>query len=297
MTRMSLTWAAFFILSMSIATDAEEIDGKWTAKRVAIFEGFQTPECVAVDPRSGMPYVSNIVADKSATGSEQYWSIDNNGFISRLEPGGQLDVLLWRESSPKIPLNSPKGICFLGGRLHCADVSHMVSFDLNQNQDSSVTSIPGAKQLNDAVTDGKAIYLSDTATGKVHRLALGSHSTIKGPKGVNGITFCGRRMYAVSWDCHDIYELDTSGQADAEAFGLESHFAALDGIEILDDGTFLVSDFMGNKVSTISKDRKMVRTLLEIKTPADIGFDRCRLLLYVPLFMEDRIEVFKLERK
>jgi len=117
---------------------------------------------------------------------------------------------------------------------------------------------------------------------------------IKAPEAVNGITFHDGRMYAVSWKLHEIYELDPSGKAEPKPFGLASHFAGLDGIEVLEGGTFVVSDFAGNKVCTISPDRKTVRTYLRVQSPADIGIDRKRGLLYVPLFMKNRVCTYEL---
>jgi len=60
---------------------------------------------------------------------------------------------------------------------------------------------------------------------------------------------------------------------------------------------WLVADFPGNKVSTITADGKTVRTLIETTSPADIGLDRKRLLLYVPLFTENRVEVNRLKEE
>ena len=94
-----------------------------------------------------------------------------------------------------------------------------------------------------------------------------------------------------------VYELDPSGDNPPVAFGLAEHFTNLDGIEVLDDGTFIVSDFKGNKVCSISADRKTVETLAELDSPADIGIDRSRNLLYVPQFMQNKAVIYKLNRK
>jgi hypothetical protein len=80
------------------------------------------------------------------------------------------------------------------------------------------------------------------------------------------------------------------------AFGLDRHFTNLDGIEVLDDGTFVVSDFTGNKVCTIPPDRSRVDTLVETPTPADIGLNRKAGLLYVPQFTSDTLSVYRLTR-
>jgi hypothetical protein len=115
------------------------------------------------------------------------------------------------------------------------------------------------------------------------------------PAGINGLTFFGNKMFGVSWKLHEVYELDPSGKKAPVAFGLADHFTNLDSIEVLDDGTFVVSDFMGDAVYTISPDRSRVDKLIAVPSPADIGLNRKDGLLYVPQFMKDRLSVYRLE--
>ena len=104
-------------------------------------------------------------------------------------------------------------------------------------------------------------------------------------------------MFAASWGEKEIYELDPAGKKEPVPFGLSAHFTTPDGIEVLDDGTFIVSDSEGNKVVTIATDRKTVRTLIEGPAPADFGIDRKKHLLYVPMFFKGRVDVYQLKKK
>jgi len=274
---------------------------QWTAKRIAVVEGFQTPESTAVDPATGMVYVSNIVADKSLTQGSPYWAADGTGFISRLKPGGQIDQLQWFRSSPQFVLNAPKGIAISGGYVRVADLTRLLSIPLENPPGTTLrpvaTPVQGAMRLNDVAADARAIYVSDTAAGKVHCFDQQGHRVLKAPPGVNGVTSFRGKLYAVSWTQHEIYLLDPAGQAEPKPLGVARHFKALDGIEVLDDGTLVVADFPGNKVCTASADGRQVDTLLQTTTPADIGLDRKRLLLYVPLFEADRVEVYQLKKQ
>ena len=63
-----------------------------------------------------------------------------------------------------------------------------------------------------------------------------------------------------------------------------------------EDGTFIVSDFIGNRVYTVTPDRSTVTALAEIPSPADIGLNRQEGLLFVPQFMEDKLSVYKLKK-
>lgn len=152
--------------------------------------------------------------------------------------------------------------------------------------------------LNDAASDGEAVYVSDWKAGKVYRVdPAGDVREVRAPESVNGITFHGGKMFAVSWDLHDVYELDPKGKGEPIAFGLASHFKGLDGIEVLDDGTFVVSDLRSDRVMTVDPDRRTVRPLVEAECPADIGVDREAGLLFVPEFLAGRVAVYRLARR
>lgn len=259
---------------------------------VAVLEGFDVPECALVDPQTGFIYVSNIEATP-----ETYWSDNGRGSISRLRPDGTMDARRWIDSSPEFVLNSPKGMCILDGRLYVADNTRILVFSLDSGRPVSALAVDGAGRLNDMATDGRHVYVSDTQAGRILRVdgsGQGRHETVAELESVNGITFDGERMYAVSWDLHEVYQIDRSGKQPPQPFGLAEHFANLDGIEVLDDGSFIVSDFVGNKVVCISKDRRTVTTLSELKTPADIGWDRVNRRLFVPQLTVDKLAIYHL---
>jgi len=149
-------------------------------------------------------------------------------------------------------------------------------------------------RVSNMACDGVAVYVSDTAAGVVYRMAADGVTRVKAPAGVNGIAFSGGKMYAVSWDLHEVYELDPTGQGEPVPLGLARHFKTPDGIEGLQDGTLLVSDMHGNRVAAVTPDRENVYTLVELPTPADIGLDRERRLLYIPQFERDCVTVCRL---
>jgi len=279
---------ATFTASLAHATDA----GRWTAEEVKVVTGLSVPECVCPDPSQGNAYVSNIEAEKDA-----YWDNDGKGFISLIASDGSMQELRWLDSAPDAIMNSPKGMGLLGDYLYFSDNARLMRCSTKPPRQLEVVKIPPAQRLNDVGTDGRAVYLTDTALGLIYRVAPdGGVRRLAAPPSVNGVAFHKEHMYAVSWDAHDVFELDPEGKAEPKPFGVSEHFTNLDGIEVLDDGTFIVSDFIGNKVCAIAPDRKTVYTLAEVETPADMGLDRDRSLLYVPLFMKDQVVVYRLER-
>ena len=275
-----------------LASCAQQRRSASPASPVAVVGGFDVPECALVDPQTGFIYVSNIKATP-----EMYWSDNGKGFISRLHPDGTIDAPRWIDSRPEFVLNSPKGMCLLDGRLYVADNTRGLVFALDSGRPLRALVVDRAERLNDMANDGMHVYVSDTRAGRilcVDTSGQGRHETVAELEGVNGITFDGKRMYAVSWDLHEVYEIDRSGRQPPQPFGLANHFVNLDGIEVLDDGSFLVSDFLGNRVVRISKDRRTVTTVAELQTPADIGLDRANRRLFVPQLTADKVAIYPL---
>lgn len=261
------------------------------AVHVKTIDGFKVPECTLYSPDSGLVYVSNVDSKPG-----EYWTDDGKGHISVI--GSNLLIMKnpLTQSTHAMALHAPKGMCILGKYLYFTDNTRLMRCDTATGLEVNIVS-SGFVKANDLATDGNNVWVSDGDAGKVYCVAPnGKRREIQGPEGVNGITFYGRRLFAVSWTLHDLYELDPNGIKPPIAFGIGKSFTNLDGIEVLGDGTFIVSDFMGNKVSTVGPDRSTVKTLITVNSPADIGLDRQNGLIYVPQFMEDKVSIYKLEQ-
>ena len=297
MTKTKVTIVATFIGTAMIFSGCakdQPVDMAATelaVEKVVVIENLDLPECMVIDSDSGKVYVSNVV-----TANEGYWVDDSNGFISLMSPDGKIEKLRWLESTSAMPVNDPKGMCILNGTLYFNDNDKLKYCSLKVPRETGVISLPGAQKLNDLATDGKSIWVTDTGASKVFCVEPdGSSREIHSPDNINGITCYNGKLFAVSWDLHEVYELDPAGKEAPVPFGLASHFTALDGIEVLDDGSFIVSDYKGNKVYSISADRKTVRTLIELQSPADFGLDRENKLLYVPEMLSNRAVILKVK--
>ncbi len=265
----------------------------WGAELVKIVEGLDTPECALFDRNGGQVFVSNI-----ATADEGYWDEDGEGFVSAMSPDGVIRKLRCVDSTEDVPVHAPKGMGILDGYLYFADITLLKRCRLDGSGPVETIVLPGAEKLNDIACDGRAIWVSDIETSKLFRVdAEGKVSEIPAPENINGVACWQGKIFAVSWFHHDAYELDPEGHNQPIPFGLAKQFRNLDGIEVLDDGTFVVSDFTGGKVCTITPDRKTVETLVELETPADIGLDRAAGMLYVPQLTLNKLVIFKLTKE
>jgi len=262
--------------------------GALHAEHLVTLKGFQYPESTLFEAKSGSLFVSNIEC-----APKEYWVDDNKAFISLIRKDNTIQALRWVDSKASAPMHGAKGLTLLGDYLYVADNTRLQRCTLSGQHVEVVAT--GFQKANDLCSDGSNVWLSDTGAGKIYCIKpSGEKREIKAPPAPNGITFAGSKMFGVSWDLHEVYELDPTGKNEPIPFGLASHFTNLDGIEVLKDGTFIVSDFKGHKVCAISADRKTVTTLINLETPADIGIDHEAGVLYVPQLLANKVSVFKL---
>ena len=249
-----------------------------------------------MNPATGKVYAGNMTLDPKAEGDAKYWGDDGTGSISLLTDS-KLEKLHWAKSNKAATMHSPKGLCIVNGQLWIADNHQVVVVDIATTKPVNALDIPGAKFLNDMVSDGKYAYAADTSTSRISRVGPGALRHYKGPAGANGLAFRDGKLYCTSWSKHEIYEIDLSGKAEAKPVGLAKEFAGLDGIEALPDGSFLVSDQPNNRIVWVSADFKKAETIAKVNKPADFGIDIKRERLYVPCFADNTVTVFSLKRK
>ena len=276
------------VLAMVTVMTGPALAQNLEAEEVNRLEGFEVPESVSVHD-SGAAYVSNIAGKP--------WGDDNNGYLSKLAGPAQIAKKRWRTQTEAGVLDAPKGIIFHNNSLWVTDNQRVVQYALNGKAAGTVYPIDGSEQLNDITSNGEAVYVSDSSANKIYKLTeAGVQGQVPAPRGINGVTFAGDQLLGVSFTSGEVYQLDAQGKESPDPMGLAGRFTALDGIEALSDGTLIVSDFKGGRVAAIAPDRESVHTLAELQTPADIGIDRNKNLLYVPSFNGDFVQTYKLKR-
>jgi hypothetical protein len=280
------------------------------AAPTAIFhlDGFQTPESVLYDDGADRYLVSNINGDPGKA--------DNNGYISDVSPDGKITTEKWIEGgahvsvgkgpSVAVTLNAPKGTGIANGVLYVADIDNVRMFDVKTGAPKGSVKVPGATFLNDIVisADGNKVFVSDTGvkfsdkgptpTGtdaiwvieKGKAKALAKTKDLKGP---NGLTLVGDQLWAVELSGNELYRLDAKGKM-ADVTKLPK--GMLDGIVQPGDGSLLISSWEGSDIFRGKPNGEFTEAFANLKSPADIGFDKKRNRLLVPLFMGNAIEAW-----
>ncbi len=194
-------------------------------------DGFSNPESVALGPDGTTLYVSNVAGEADA--------VDGEGFISRVSFDGEMLELRWA-----VGLNAPKGIVIDQDRLIVSDIDTVTLIDLANGNITSRTEVPGAAFLNDtALAPDGAVLVSDSGGARIYRVAEGEVSIFADGdwlSGANGLLFDGGNLLVSTMGTSGLYAYE-----DGEAHLIAGGLGDADGVAILADDTYLVSEWPG----------------------------------------------------
>jgi hypothetical protein len=258
--------------------------------------GFKTPESVLHDPTADVYLVSNINGAPTDK--------DDNGFISRVSPTGEVLALKWIDgASPDVTLNAPKGSAIRGDTLFVADIDVVRLFNRVSGGPVGAWPVPGATFLNDMTVgpDG-TVYVTDsglraganglegTGTDAVYRfdgdrpVAIATGPALDHP---NGVYADSRGIVVVSFGAGEVYRLDPATGTRSDLPHPDQ--GALDGVFEATDGRLTLSSWNGHAVYQLTDAGSYQAVTDSITSPADIGYDRGRKLLLIPDFTTDRV--------
>lgn len=208
----------------SAGRSAPTLDQLWVAS------GFSAPEGVAPAPAGGY-FISNVAGEGAVK--------DGEGWVSILsEDGAVLDERFIEG------LDAPKGMVVLNGRLYVADIDRVRIYDAQTGAPEGVVTIEGAQFLNDATTWRGAVFISDSANSRIHRVVDGAAETWLEDErlgGVNGLLGDGDTLLISTMTSGSLFRADSNGTLTEIANGMTN----ADGIGIVPGGGWMVSSWPG----------------------------------------------------
>lgn len=255
--------------------------------------GFSGPEAVRYDPDQDVYFVGNFNGSGSA--------LDNNGFISRLSPEGQLENLKFIAGGiGGVTLHAPRGMTIVGDTLWAVDVDAIRGFDRRTGAPLASHDFADANAgfLNDiaAGPDG-ALYITDTGKNRIYRVTSGSrtvaleHTDLGRP---NGITWdqAQSRFLVVPYGGSNAIHSWRPGRQSIDTVAT-SNGGRFDGVEVLSGGRVLVASQSDSALHlfTGSTGRAIIRTT---GAPADIAVDTRRNRVAVPYISLNRVDIWQL---
>ena len=242
----------------------------------------KVPESVRYDADRQVLYVSNI------DGTE-IWAKDGQGSISKLGLDGTVIDAQWITG-----LHGPKGLALKGDRLYVGDIDAVVTIDIDKGKIVERYPVPAATKINDvSVGDDGTVYFTDSAKGDLHKLVNGTVTTLlTGCKRINGVLHSeGELLFA---DNGALNRLEADGSVTRLAEGMEG---VVDGIERIDDDTWLVSCWKGT-VYHVTRGGE-VTLLLDGRasetSAADLGYDPVNQIAYFPGFWKNSVAAYQLK--
>ena len=259
--------------------------------------GFATPESVLYDDVGDRYLVSNI--------NGKPLEADNNGYISEVSPDGKVTKEKFIAGGVnKVTLNAPKGTAITGGVLYVADLDTVRMFDPKTGAPKGELKIAGATFLNDVAAgpDGK-VYVTDTGMKQgakdfepsnvdaVYVIEKGKSKVLAKMKELNhpnGILVTDKGILVNTFGSNEVFRLDDKGQKQDVT---KTPKGSLDGLVAVGDALF-VSSWEGSAVYKGKLGGTFEPAFSNLKTPADIGFDKKRSRILVPLFMDNAVEAY-----
>ena len=271
-------------------TGAGAAAGPWFVR-----DGFVAPEAVRYDPDQDVYLVANW-----GTGSAS--ATDNNGYISRMKPDGQIESMRFiAGGSNGVVLHAPRGMYIVGDTLWVADADAVRGFHRKTGAKLANVDFSALDRgfLNDVAADATGtVYVTDTGRNKLYKVTGGptlvvSDSILGSP---NGITWDGanNRFIIVPFGGHRGIRAWAPGATTLTDIAMSTG-ARYDGVEVLSGGRILVASQADTSLHIFSGNsgRAILHTL---GPPADIAVDTKRNRVAVPVVARNHVEIWELPR-
>ena len=281
----------FCIVSLVIFCTEAEAAPKllWETK------GLAQPESVVVDPATGAIYVSNIVG--------AVMQKDGNGFIAKLNGDGKVVTRQWVKG-----LDSPTGLALHDRTLYVADVDQLVEINAASGEIVKRYPAKGATFLNDlAIDPDGTVYVSDTPSNTIWRLKDGSFEPwladdkLNGPNGllVQGDTLVVASLGKIPGvgQKQELAGLSLISLKDQSVtkIGSGQPIGNLDGLELLQPGVYLVTDWAAGALYRVDAKGKAQQLIDLNQGSADLTYLPDKKIVLIPMMLDNTLVAYRLD--
>lgn len=283
-----------FVLGVALAIG---LAGAASATPSKLWEvtGLDTPESVVFDAASNALYVSSIGGEIMAK--------DQNGFISKVSPDGQMIERGWVTG-----LDGLTGLALSNGKLFAADINQLVEIDIAAAKVVKRYKVQGARFLNDAASDKDGtIYVSDSFTDTIWRLKDGrfepwlTEKTLNGP---NGLLVESDRLIVAPFGVlpegdkkevlGELLEVPL-GTKTVRKLGSGPAIGHLDGLQQLAPGSYLVGDWIAGAIYRVAAEGGVTKLLQLGQGTADFTYLPDTKTVIIPMMKDNALFAYKLD--
>jgi sugar lactone lactonase YvrE len=261
----------------------------WEAK------GLAQPESVVYDQATNVFYVSNI--------NGAVMQKDGNGFITRIKPDGTILERKWVTG-----LNAPTGLALRDRKLYVADVDELVEINAASGHINRRYKAKGAIFLNDvAIAEDGTVYASDTPMNTIWRLKDGkfepwfANDDLNHP---NGLLVQGNKLIVASFgnmpsegqrqEIAGLLEVNVDDQT-ITPLGKGEAIGNLDGLELLNPGDYLVTDWAAGVLYRVDAKGKVTQLIDLNQGSADLAAFPDKKTVLIPMMLDNTLAAYTLE--
>jgi hypothetical protein len=260
-------------------------------------DGFVAPEAVRYDPDQDVYFVGNWGPGSAS-------ETDNNGYISRMKPDGQIENLKFiAGGTNRVVLHAPRGMYIVGDTLWVADADAVRGFNRRTGDKVANYDFSGFDRgfLNDVAADATGtVYVTDTGRNKLYKVQGQGGPTVVVADSVlgapNGITWdaANNRFIIVPFGGYRGIRAWVPGTTTMTDAGMSTG-AKYDGVEVLSGGRVLVASQADSSLHLFSGNtgHAIIHTL---GPPADIAVDTKRNRVAVPVVAMNHVEIYELPK-
>lgn len=248
-----------------------------------------------VDPATGAIYVSNIVG--------AVMQKDGNGFIAKLSGDGKVLTRQWVKG-----LDAPTGLALHDRTLYVADVDQLVEINAASGEIIKRYPANGATFLNDVAVDADGtVYVSDTPTNTIWRLKDGSfepwlvNDKLNGPNGllVQGDTLIVASLGKIpsvgqKQELAGLSQISLKDQS-VSPIGNGQPIGNLDGLELLQPGVYLVTDWAAGALYRVDAKGKAERLIDLNQGSADLTYLPDKKIVLIPMMLDNSLVAYRLD--
>ena len=274
--KITLAFTLVFIITAYTSHAQHSVTKLWTTD-----SALAIPESVLYDAQDKFLYTSLINGKPD--------SADGNGQIAKVGLDGKIINDNWIDG-----LDAPKGLGKFGNTLYAADLTQVDVIDIPTAKLVKRIPVPGAAFLNDITVDANGVvFVSDSRTGKVHRIENGNVTDyLENLKNPNGLLVVNNDLYVLA--SGTLYKTGTDKKITIITNGMDE---STDGVEQVSGGDFIVSSWTG--IVYYVKPNGIKQTLFDTRaqkiSSADIGYDAQNKIIYVPTFFGKSIVAYQLK--
>jgi len=257
---------------------------------------------------NNLPHCESVVYDKKRNvfyATIQAENAEGDGAIAKISADGKTV-----DRNFITGLNDPKGIVVKEDKLYVSDIVELVEIDIVGAKIIKKHKAENSEFLNDVTIDNQGnVYVSEMFLSSIYKLTPNGKfiewfksAEMENP---NGLLVLGNTMYIGAWGKFTnknplsapkgrLLKLDMVSKEISQV--TEQPLGNLDGLQVYDNDNFLVSDWVAGKVFKVSKQGNVSDFFETKKSVGDILYIQNQNILGIPLNLESKLLLYKVEK-